>query len=467
MADSLAGSHGEPPSSPRDAAVWIVRVLRGAGHAAYLAGGCVRDELLGYHPKDYDVATDAHPDRVRELFHNSRYIGEAFGVVQVRIGGGPGQPGHTVEVATFRSEWGYEDGRRPGKVHFTDAQHDAQRRDFTINGLFEDPLADGDTGKVIDFVGGQDDLRAKLIRAIGDPRERFAEDYLRMLRAVRFATRLGFEIEPSTAGAVREYAPKLAQISRERVGQELMWMLTPAVPPDAAGVEHTGVDRRSADAVRLIQELHLDSPVLDEPHVEVALPTVAAMANAAGRQPVGYPTVLAAWMIDRHVVGGGLPKDVDALTNAVKMFLENEWAGVLRRWRDALCLSNDHRDALRGVVELVPAVLGWPGLPVARRKRLLARPLWKQVFALVGAMAGVPGVKGLIATIGGESADLFNQGVCPEPWVNGNDLIAMGLQPGPVFSRLLEEVYDAQLDGRVTTPGQALQWVRQRHEANP
>src|SRR3954469_23233625 len=210
-----------PPSLREDAEA-VLRRLREAGHVAYFAGGCVRDLLLGLEPKDWDVATDAPPQRVRELFSKTEAVGAAFGVILVRHGKS------VVEVATFRSEGNYLDGRRPSEVRFTTAEEDARRRDFTINGLFLDPLAGGPPAEqVIDYVGGREDLRRGVLRAIGDPERRFAEDYLRLLRAVRFAARLGFPIPPATAAAVRRHAPRLAQIAPERVGDELRVMLPP------------------------------------------------------------------------------------------------------------------------------------------------------------------------------------------------------------------------------------------------
>ena len=194
----------------RDDAVAVVKRLRDAGHIAYFAGGCVRDTLLGLTPKDYDVATDAPPDRVRQLFSNTQAVGAAFGVILVR------HRKSVIEVATFRADLQYKDGRRPEGVVFTTAEEDAKRRDFTINGLLMDPL-EGD--KVIDYVSGQEDLKNKVLRAIGEPNHRFEEDHLRLLRAVRFAARFGLVIEPSTATAITGHAEQLKRISPARVGE--------------------------------------------------------------------------------------------------------------------------------------------------------------------------------------------------------------------------------------------------------
>src|SRR5258706_1624955 len=204
------------PPSYREDALAVVHALRDAGHVAYFAGGCVRDALLGLEAKDYDVATDAVPVKVRSLFRNTRAVGQAFGVILVHIGQS------VIEVATFRTDGKYLDGRRPSEVQFTTAEEDAKRRDFTINGLFLDPLTD----QVIDYVGGQQDLKSRTLRAIGDATARFEEDHLRLLRAVRFAARFGLTIEPLTLGAIAKHAERLAGISPERVGEEVRLMLT-------------------------------------------------------------------------------------------------------------------------------------------------------------------------------------------------------------------------------------------------
>ncbi|MEX0655255.1 MAG: CCA tRNA nucleotidyltransferase [Phycisphaeraceae bacterium] len=412
---------------PRDAAVTVVRRLREADHVAYLAGGCVRDALLGHEPKDYDVATDATPDRVRELLPRSRAVGEAFGVVLVYLGG------HAIEVATFRSEWGYTDKRRPDKVIFTDAEHDAKRRDFTINGLFADPLtSDEHSGgdRIIDYVGGRADLKAGVVRAIGDPSERFAEDYLRMLRGPRFAARLGFTIEPRTAAAIRPLAKYLGQISRERIGQEVQAMLT---------------GPRPAAAVKLMQELKLDGPVLNEDHADVAPTTLEALGPGGP-----YATALVAWLIDRQLPGDrSLPR--------VATFAGHDGPQRLRRWRAALCLSNQHHDEARALFSLLPLADRWADLGVAQRKRLLAAPAWPETLRLLHALHATEAVR----RIERESLPLMVEGVAPPALIGGEDLIAMGLRPGPQFGRLLEAVYDEQLEGRVQTRDEAIAWVRE------
>ncbi|MCE9591216.1 MAG: CCA tRNA nucleotidyltransferase [Planctomycetes bacterium] len=421
--------------SARDAAVRIVQVLREHGHAAYLAGGCVRDALLGLTPKDYDVATDALPDHVRELFRNSRFVGEAFGVVLVR------QFSREVEVATFRTESNYEDGRRPSHVEFTDAEHDAKRRDFTINGLFEDPLAADPAAAIIDYVGGRADLKARLLRAIGDADARFAEDYLRMLRAARFASRFGFTIDEKTGRAIRLHAHKLGQISRERIGVEVQLMLT--APTRGA-------------AAQLIRDLHLDAPALTEVHRETPLETVSSLVSDAS-----YAAALTAWMIDRHApIETPSPASTHAtLLPEVRHFLGKEAAATLRRWRKALCLSNDEQGRVHAILALLSVVLEWPALRVAHRKRAMASHVWDDSLAVLRAMGDRPGVARLVHQIDRDAVPLLKEGIAPKPWITGDDLIEMGLKPGPVFKRLLIDAYDAQLEHAITSRREAVAWV--------
>ncbi|MEM6333352.1 MAG: CCA tRNA nucleotidyltransferase [Planctomycetota bacterium] len=413
-------------------AVAIVERLRGAGHVAVLAGGCVRDRLLGLEPKDYDVATSAEPAAVLEMFRGARAVGEAFGVVLVP------HRHRQIEVATFREEWGYSDGRRPDGVRFTDAAHDAQRRDFTINALFADPageleslkagkleISDGvltrevaGFGVVIDFVGGLADLDARVLRAVGDASRRFEEDYLRMLRAVRFSARLGFELEATTGRAVRASARYLGQISRERIGAELGMML--------------GHPTRAA-AAELLAELKLDGPVLNEDAREVAVDRLAALGPGAGAT-VG----LAAWLLDRHLPGAGL---VDA----------GAWdfRPVLRRVRRAVCLSNADDQAVAGALAGLGPIAGWAGLRLCEKKRALGRPHARLALELAATL-------GDVSAVAGEAERLWAQGVSPEPWVTGEDLIALGRSPGPAFGPLLDAVYDAQLGGEAADREAAL-----------
>ncbi|MFH5803839.1 CCA tRNA nucleotidyltransferase [Alienimonas sp. DA493] len=410
---------GPSPADPnRVFAEFVAAELSRAGHIGLLAGGCVRDRLLGKTPKDYDVATDAPPAEVRKTFGRRRTlsVGESFGVIVVLpdLKRFPGT--QQVEVATFREESGYADGRRPDAVRFSTPQADAQRRDFTINGLFEDPA----TGEVVDYVGGQADLEAGVLRAIGDPAERMREDKLRLLRAVRFAATLGFQLDPATADAVRAMAAELPVVSGERIGAEMRRVL--AHPNRAVGV-------------RLLGEVDLLVPVAPE----VAALTAAgrdrtvAVLNELGDEPVPFPLGLAALLID---------------VGAVR--------GTAARWR----LSNDETQRTRDLLADVAALDEFAALPTHRKKRLLAREHAADLIALVAAVRRADGRPTEDADAA--AAYLRSHGpeeLAPAPLLTGADLIAAGKTPGPEFKALLDRAYDAQLDGEVRTKEDALTFV--------
>ena len=401
-------NRGGPRQDLREAAVEVVRRLSEAGYTAYFAGGCVRDRLMGLEPTDYDVASDARPEQVGALFGGAHRVGESFGVMLVSV------MGHQIEVATFRSDGFYSDGRRPDTVTFSDAGHDAKRRDFTINGLFEDPLS----GRVIDFVAGQADLEARLIKAIGDPEARLAEDRLRMLRAVRFAARFSFAIDAATAEAIRGGAKDLGRISRERIGQEVRRMLT---------------DRNRAVAAREIQNLGLDAAVLGESH-QTAAPT------RLGRlmERVAYPTALAAWMLDR----------------AEQTF--SDVTARVRGWSTALVLSNAERTALGRCLEVYETLRGpWLQLGVARQKRVAAGGGFDDAMALLAASDSAAFVE-----VRRRATELAATGLAPSPLIDGDDLIGLGMTPGPGFKCVLDAVYDAQLEGTLRDKPAALELAR-------
>jgi poly(A) polymerase len=385
----------------------IVRTLVEAGHEAYFAGGTVRDRLMGGEPVDWDVATSARPEAVRKLFPRAQRVGESFGVMLVRF------RGLHVQVATFRTEGVYSDGRHPDSVSFSDAEHDACRRDFTINGLFENPLVENEDERIIDYVGGRVDLEARVIRAIGDPRARLHEDALRMLRAVRFAARFAFDLEAGTAEAIRRSAADLRGVSRERIGQELKWML---------GHPNRGV------AAWTLQYLGLDAAVLQEPSTTAAPRRLGRLAENAP-----YPTALAAWLLDR---AGG----------------EADPAGRARRWAKALLLSNAARHALYACLEIHAVLTGpWPGLGVAQQKRLAARPEFGEALSVLKA-----GDNQAFVDVRRQVLALSESGIAPPPLIDGEDLIKLGLEPGPLFRHVLDAVYDAQLEGSLAGKPEAL-----------
>jgi poly(A) polymerase len=417
-------------------AVEVVRRLKAAGWEALWAGGCVRDLLLGRTPKDYDVATNARPNEVRKVFGHRRTlaVGASFGVIVVR---GPSKSAGQVEVATFRTEGPYADGRRPDHVEFTTAEEDAQRRDFTINGMFYDPLAQS----VHDYVDGERDLNAGIVRAIGDPTERMREDKLRMLRAVRFSATMDFELDSETANAVRGMAAEIHVVSAERIAQEMKRML---------------VDPHRARAISLANDLALLMEVFPE---LCSVIETAGAGNATdlwqitlnllrNLQEPCFELALAALF---HGVGGP-PATQASPAEAAKIV-----HSVCRRLR----LSNHETDLATWLTEQRESLDEAQTLSPARLKRLLAHP---RIHDLIALNHGVR-----LARNADLSPILFceeylrntpAEEIDPPPLVSGDDLIAQGLKPGRLFKQLLEDVRDAQLNGEIDTKSQALELAK-------
>ena len=401
------------PAEQRAFAVEAVRQLREAGHEAYLAGGCVRDQLLGRVPKDYDVATSALPDAVRDLFGRRKTlaIGAAFGVITVR---GPKHAGQ-IEVATFREDHGYSDGRRPDSVTFSSAEADAQRRDFTINGLFFDPLAE----RVLDFVGGQADLAAGVVRAIGRPAERFGEDKLRMLRAVRFTATFDFQLDADTLAAVQQLAQGVANVSAERINAEMQRML---------------VDPHRVRAVRLLVESRLAPVVLPEIVAGDDPQRLERAATALQQlQQPGFPLALAVLLQEFCA-----PEGVEA---------------VGRRWR----LSRQDTEAAEWLVAQRDALSDAARQPWSRLQPILVAPGVRDLVALVEACW--PERAEDLAFVR-QALKKPRSWLDPPPLISGDDLQAAGLQPGPAFGPLLRQLRAAQLDGQIGDKEAALSLAR-------
>ena len=402
----------EPSDPNRPFAVHVAAELSRAGHLALFAGGCVRDRLLGKTPKDYDVATDAPPPRVREVFGRRRTlaVGESFGVIVVLPDRTRFPDAQQVEVATFREEAGYADGRRPDAVRFSTPEKDARRRDFTINGLFEDPAS----GEVIDHVGGRADLALKVIRAIGDPAERMEEDRLRLLRAVRFAATLAFDLAPATAEAVRSRADGLPAVSGERIGQEMRRVL---------------VDPNRVRGVQLLRDLDLLPQVAPAVAAAADLPRTFRVLAALGENTT-FPLALAAFSLG--VGDAGEP---------------------VRRWR----LSNAEAQRAGDLLTDADALHDFAALPLHRKKRLLARDHAADLIALTRAVRVADGEPTADADAAAAILrDTPPADLAPPPLLTGRDLIAAGLKPGPDFKAKLDAAYDAQLNGEVTTTAEAL-----------
>jgi poly(A) polymerase len=413
----------------REFAADVVRRLQAAGFQALWAGGCVRDFLLGREPKDYDVATDARPEQVRELFGRRKTlaIGASFGVIVVVAPRGV----ENVEVATFRADAGYSDGRRPDRVEFTTAEEDAKRRDFTINGMFYDPIA----GRPLDFVGGEHDLAAGVVRAIGDPRERMTEDKLRMLRAVRFTATLDFRLDEATAAAIRSMAHQLTVVSAERIAQELRKMLT---------------DRHRRRAIELCRDVDLLTVIFPE------------FELIAGPDPADawHRTLDALRLLD----DAKFPLALATLWHALPVPIERgELASRIAR---RLKLSNDERDQAKWLLEHLHALDEADALPAHQLKRLLAAPHIEELLQLVRVRLLAEGAdlhpvlwaKEYLESHAPEEID-------PPPLVTGDDLIAHGLKPGKRFKDLLESIRNAQLDGEIHSKEEALALVERLQQS--
>lgn len=390
-------------------ATQIVTRLRAAGHEAYFVGGCVRDMVLGIEPSDYDIATSARPEDVMELFPRTEPIGARFGVVLVIVRGVP------FEVATFRSDDVYLDGRRPSRVVYTDAKQDVLRRDFTINGLLYDPVGT----EVIDYVGGQADIDARIVRAIGDPRARFAEDKLRILRAVRFGARLGYTIEEATWAAVQAMAPEIGQVSQERIRDELLRILT---------------EGQAAHGVRLLRESGLAGVILPEWSWSDRLDRMLDMLGTSVEADFAMGVLLSECP----------PEEVGRVTG--RLHLSNREAAHVGR-----LVSGQRRFA--DVRMMTTAAL----------KRFLRTERFEDHLELyrlasVARHADLEDLWFLRDRLG----EWTREDLAPAPLISGEDLINLGFSPGPAFKRILTAVEDEQLEGRLEDRAAALAFVRGR-----
>jgi putative nucleotidyltransferase with HDIG domain len=488
--------------SLRNQAADIVRRLQVAGFAAFWVGGCVRDFLLGRDPGDYDIATSALPEHIEKLFQRTIAVGRNFGVIIVVEGG------HQFQVATFRAEADYRDGRHPEHVTFGDARADASRRDFTVNGLFFDPVAE----KLHDWVGGETDLRAKVIRTIGAPTKRFAEDHLRLLRAVRFAVQLDFEIERETFAALQANAPKIKSISAERVREELIKLFLPS--PGSEGVislsSPKGGEGRSEEARLLKTETPLTltlSPLVPRGErektpvqpsglraarglellresglLEQILPELAATVHCE-QSPDFHPEgsvfnhlllmfkqmpadadPLLPWAVLMHDIAKPLTASRDANTGSIH-FYEHEKIGaemaeeILERLRfprkqiEAVAATVRHHMQFKDALKM--------------RKSTLRRLLMRETFPLELALhrldcLGSHGRLDVYDFLVEQSRELEQQPEIRPPLLTGDELIALGMRPGPELGALLAELREKQLQDELKTPAEARAWVKRR-----
>ena len=441
----------------------ICRTLRSKGYQAYFVGGCVRDILLDREPGDYDVATDATPERVEQIFPNSLTVGAKFGVVVVVQGPEPNEPQEstaaTVEVATFRSDVGYSDGRHPDQVVYSSTpQEDVQRRDFTINGLLLDP----ETKEVLDFVGGRDDLRAGIIRAIGQPEARFREDKLRMLRAVRFAARYGYTIEPETLRAIQKLAPEIGQVSAERLRDELTKQLT-------EGAARRGFEL--LDETRLLPELlpeisrmkGVQQPPQFHPEGDVWIHTLLMLE---GLRRGTSPTL--AWGVLFHDVGKPPTFAPPTGPNGRIRFDRHVEVGTVMAEEISarLRFSNDDTAQIASLVANHLRFKDVPQMKSSTLKRFVRLDRFEEHMELhrLDCSSSHRNLENyefmrrfLVETPPDE--------VRPVRLLTGDDLIGMGFRPGPEFKEILNAAEDAQLEGTIRTHEDAVIWLRKHYQA--
>jgi poly(A) polymerase len=444
----------------KDFATTIVQTLRQRGFQAYLVGGCVRDLLLGREPKDYDVATNATPAQVMDIFPETYAVGVQFGVVLVpapdrdTVSGNPAEltsKSHAVEVATFRSDIGYSDGRHPDEVRFSlDPREDVARRDFTINGMLLDPVS----GDVLDFVGGRKDLDAGIIRTIGDPEQRFSEDKLRMLRAVRFAARFEYSIEPATFVAMQKLAEQTQVVSRERVRDELTRMLTEGHARRAfLLLDESGLLKRVLPEISAMKGV--EQPAEFHPEGDVFVHTLLLLENL----PSPCPLTLA-WGALLHDVGK--PPTFRVAPDRIR-FDNHVEVGV--KMAEEICrrlrFSNDATEQILALVDNHMRFGHVSRMKESTLKRFLRMPAFEEHLALHRAdcLASHRNLS-TYEFIEQKRAEIPVEKMRPAPLVTGDDLIAAGHVPGPRFREILCAVEDAQLEGRLPSRDAALDFVR-------
>lgn len=447
----VATPSNKPEGPAFDAAYAAWKTLKQAGHEAYFAGGFARDLLLGRVIHDIDIATGAKPEQVQMLFPDSRAIGKSFGVIQIKSGN------HFFDVATFRKDESYEDGRHPGAVRFTTAAEDAQRRDFTINGMFYDPQRH----EVVDYVGGLADLSKKSIRAIGEPSVRFSEDHLRILRAVRFASVLGFTLDEQTASAIQSCAPRLSTISHERIRDELERTLLEARKPGAA--------------LHLMRKLGL---------LAVILPEIQAMTGVEQPpefHPEGDVFVHTALMLDlmqersTELIWSILMHDVAKpltfahtpdKTGKLRITFRGHaemGAEMARTIMQRFRCPNDRIDAVEIAVRNHMRFAVIPDMKESSVRRWMGAPHFPLEMELhridCQASHGILSVYDYVIEF---RRKLAAEPVLPPPFLSGKDLVSLGVQPGPAIGELLKESYNRQLEGLFTKRDDALAWAAQQ-----
>jgi poly(A) polymerase len=451
-------------SAAKQHATNIVRTLREHGHQAYLVGGCVRDLLLGREPADYDVATDATPPEVIEIFPQTFAVGAQFGVVLVPMpkaesgesAVGPGEKVPVVEVATFRSDVGYSDGRHPDEVRFSkDPQEDVRRRDFTINGLLLDPI----TNEVLDYVGGREDLKAGVVRTIGEPEQRFAEDKLRMLRALRFAARFEYRIDPATLAAIRRLAARTHQVSRERVREELTKMLTEGHARSAfERLDESGLLKEVLPEISAMKGV--EQPPQFHPEGDVFVHTLLLLEKL----PAGCSRTLA-WGALLHDVGKPptfrVAPDRIRFDGHVEVGVKMA-AEICRRLR----FSNDDTDQILALVDNHMRFADVQRMKESTLKKFLRLPSFDEHLELhrIDCLSS-NGITESYEYAREKLKSMPPEAIRPRPLITGKDLIEAGYEPGPQFKDILAAVEDAQLEGHLASREEAMDLVKREFSA--
>jgi len=400
----------------KEAAITIIEKLRGEGFEALLAGGCVRDMLLGREAKDYDIATNAKPDEVSKLFRRTLEVGAKFGVVIVLL------DDQQIEVATFRTESGYVDGRHPTEVAFATAREDASRRDFTINAMFYDPAAE----EVIDYFDGRDDLQRKVVKTVGDAQQRFKEDYLRMLRAVRFSAQLGFKIESQTWQGVCDNSEKISKISGERICMELGGILT---------------CQAKSYAAQMLFDSGLSRAIFDNFDDESATVGIAVLEK--------------------------MPDDVEFIAGLAGFFAGFETNDAIAKC-EILSLSKKQNNKLRFLLSNRDQLLN-ENMSLSGLKTFLASDYFAELYELEAAIQKTQNENELssLAALKERIESLGDIDYSPAPLLNGRDLQELGLVEGPGLGELAKQLYIAQLEEEITTKQQAKDWVTSWLKKNP
>ena len=446
-------------------ATTIVRILRERGHQAYLVGGCVRDLLLGRSPADYDIATDATPQQVMEIFPQTFAVGAQFGVVLVPLpkhdsgasAVGPDEKVPVVEVATFRSDVGYSDGRHPDEVRFSkDPREDVQRRDFTINGLLMDPI----TSEVLDIVGGRKDLKAGIIRTIGEPEHRFGEDKLRMLRAVRFAARFEYRIDPATLAAIQRLAPQIHQVSRERVRDELTKMLTEGRARRAFELlDESGLLKQVLPEISAMKGV--EQPPQFHPEGDVFLHTMLLLEKL----PAGSSRTLA-WGALLHDVGKPptfcVAPDRIRFDGHVEVGVKMA-AEICRRLR----FSNEEADQILALVDNHMRFADVQKMKESTLKKFLRMHAFDEHLELhrMDCLSS-NGITESYEFVHEKLQTMPPEAIRPRALITGQDLIDAGYEPGPRFKEILGALEDAQLEGRLVSREGAMEFVRRTFPPN-